>query len=76
MALSTSAATRKDVSTGISEMQHRHFSTIAEIIRDMPEPQREFTLQWFVDRLGETNPKFDRTRFVRACRGMPIAGSM
>jgi len=71
MALKTKAAHRKDISTGIANMEHRHFATIATIIREMqpdvygPEQVAEI----FADRLCATNPNFDRARFLRACAG-------
>ena len=36
MALTPATALRKDRTTGVADMQHRHFTTIAAIIRDMP----------------------------------------
>lgn len=34
--LTQSAAIRKDTRTGMAKMEHRHFATIAVIIKDMP----------------------------------------
>ena len=68
MALTTKAAHRKDITTGISTMEHRHFSTVAAIIRNFGYPQeRERIAQHFANELRATNPRFDRDRFVRAC---------
>lgn len=36
MALKAKAAPRKDITTGIADMQHRHFATVATIIRELP----------------------------------------
>ena len=70
MALSTAAAARKDKTTGKVEMQHRHFTTIAAIIAGLRvhEPSRSHIIKHFADELAATNPKFDRTRFIAACR--------
>jgi len=77
MPLSKEAAKRKDERTGITPMQHRHFATIAVIIKDMCElyvgPERNTCFfpaeiaRHFADRLAETNPRFDRERFLEAC---------
>lgn len=34
--LSEKTAHRKDLTTGLAPLQHRHFATIATIIREMP----------------------------------------
>lgn len=70
MALSTDAALRKDRSNASSDMQHRHFATVAAIIRDLPmtEADRECVAEHFAAELRCTNPRFDRTRFLRACK--------
>jgi len=76
MTLETKAAHRKDLTSGISEMQHRHFATIAAIIREMDrglvacstDATRNFVAELFADRLGRTNSNFNRDRFLRACR--------
>lgn len=69
MALTQQTAHRKDLTTGISPMQHRHFATIAAIIRGMAAdvygPEQVATE--FADRLCDTNPNFDRLRFLLAC---------
>lgn len=76
MALTTEAATRKDKTTGLSEMQHRHFATVAAIIASMSKVNnqehgfidvREDVAEHFADELAKTNPRFDRARFMRAC---------
>lgn len=74
MALTTESALAKDKRTGKSAMQHRHFATVATIIESM----RTHPVGWdsdliddvsmhFADELEETNPKFDRIRFLAAC---------
>lgn len=65
MALSTQAALSKDRRTGKSEMQHRHFATIATILVNL-KASRKTCEQW-ADELEPTNHAFDRNRFLRAC---------
>lgn len=67
--LSTQAANRKDVTSGIGRMGHRHFATIATIIREYQgEPvTQKLMAGYFADRLDETNENFDRKRFIAAC---------
>lgn len=65
MALTDESATRKDLRSGIGGLQHRHFATIAAILKDMATDQAT-CFDW-ADRLRYTNPKFDRDRFLRAC---------
>ena len=70
--LTVKSAHRKDITTGISDMQHRHFATIATIIREMDKSQL-YTVghisEMFAIRLARTNPNFDCGRFLRACKG-------
>lgn len=75
--LSTTAASRKDRTSGLGALQHRHFATIATIIREMDKVSnqehgfidiREDVAEHFADLLGKTNPNFDRERFLRACK--------
>ncbi len=71
MALKTQAANRKDLNTGKADLQHRHFATIATILRAMPLDRRMSPAQvaeHFADELRATNPKFDRARFLAACK--------
>lgn len=70
MALTQKSAHRKDINAGISPMEHRHFATVATIIREAPnfsEDNRSLA-EYFADRLADTNPNFDRDRFLRACQ--------
>lgn len=75
MALTTEAALRKDRTSAKSTMEHRHFATIADIIkRNRPDDSWLAEIdQWssmakmFADELRHTNPKFDRARFLKAC---------
>lgn len=69
--LTDKAAHRKDVTTGLADMQHRHFATVATIIREMPADVYgpEQVAEIFADRLASTNSNFNRDRFLRACRG-------
>ncbi len=71
--LTSQSATRKDKRTGIADMQHRHFTTIAAIIVDLErvtdlsaDDRREVAITFAIN-LAKTNPKFDRARFLRAC---------
>ena len=75
MALTKQSAHRKDLTTGIAGMEHRHFATIATFIREMDKglvpcsekATREFVAYYFADQLRFTNPQFDRARFLLAC---------
>lgn len=67
MTLTSESALRKDLNTGKSAMEHRHFSTIAAILRNM-NASREACEAW-ADELSPTNLNFDRARFLRACQG-------
>ena len=65
--LSDKAALNKDRAFGRRYagpiMQHRHFAYIAKIIREDGDKGMALV---FADRLGETNPNFDRARFLAA----------
>ena len=65
------AAARKDElgARYPAKLQHRHFAVIAKIIKDMDtgEGVRAGVAYHFAAELAETNPKFDRTRFLDAC---------
>lgn len=63
--LSPEAATRKDRMAGKSEMQHRHFATIATILRNMAATRA--VCEHWADELAPTNARFDRKRFLTAC---------
>lgn len=82
MTLTIESAARKDRTTERATFQHRHFATIADILKrrfthapDMRRLDEHGPLRWstldiceiFADELGATNPKFDRDRFMRAC---------
>lgn len=64
MLLTEQSALRKDRASGYSDMQHRHFATIAAILSKF-NADRETAERW-ADELSRTNPRFDRRRFVRA----------
>jgi hypothetical protein len=71
--LSTNAAKTKDKRTAKSgvELQHRHFSFIAETLAkcrgDLPNVSDFGVLVGhFADECAKTNPKFSRDRFVVA----------
>ena len=67
--LTIKSANRKDIRTGKADLQHRHFCTIAAIIRRLPDAgHRADMALHFADELATTNPRFDRERFLAACR--------
>jgi hypothetical protein len=73
--LTQSAAHGKDRGK-LGDMQHRHFATVATIISALdctgydaePEALRADIAKQFALRLADTNPRFDRERFLRACQ--------
>ena len=72
MALSTTAAKAKDMRTHKVEMQHRHFATIAAIIKNLDNGigtghDKTAIAEHFAEELSQTNPKFDKSRFIKAC---------
>lgn len=69
MPLSHMTALNKDRTTsGRDVFQHRHFAEIARIIHALPaQPVRWATAEHFADYLADSNPRFDRARFMRAC---------
>lgn len=68
MALAYLAARRKDSRAKKASMQHRHFATIATIIRNFGYPQeRRRIAEEFARELRATNERFDRDRFIAAC---------
>lgn len=75
--LTPDAATHKDrTQPSGNQMQHRHFAEIARIIRDdfpcgatLGSAYDLSTIaEVFADALAHTNPRFDRARFLRACK--------
>jgi hypothetical protein len=72
MPLKTTSAHRKDITTGLAGMQHHHFATVATVIRglqgSMSPGDVELVAEHFADKLRHTNPKFDRARFLAACK--------
>jgi hypothetical protein len=70
MALAFLAAQRKDARNAKSAMQHRHFATVAAIIAtlQLKEPALSHVIRHFTDELAGTNERFDRARFIAACR--------
>jgi hypothetical protein len=68
--LKPESALRKDLTTGRVTMQHRHYATIADIIRRMDDGgvwDHCTIAEHFADWLADTNPRFDRARFLTAC---------
>ncbi len=68
MALTKQSAFRKDKTNAFaSTMEHRHFATVAAIIAELGGKERRAMANLFADRLRNTNPRFDRQRFLAAC---------
>lgn len=73
MPLSKEAARRKDAITGATvKFQHRHFAFIARVVADSwtifaDTEQLETFAGKLADSLADTNPNFDRARFLAAC---------
>ncbi len=65
MPLTRESAKRKDITTGRAPMEHRHFATIATVLRNLSADR--LTCEAWADELAPCNPKFDRERFLRAC---------
>ena len=72
--LKPDAAARKDKlgADYPATLQHRHFAVIAGILAELKargaDPEQHTTVcEHFADGLAETNPKFDRARFLKAC---------
>jgi hypothetical protein len=66
MPLTIEAAAAKDARTGYADLQHRHFATIAAIIKELPDGQREAVAKHFANRLQRTNANFNPERFLAA----------
>lgn len=80
MALTPRSALNKDRTSGKGELQHRHFATIAAILADLDgensgvsRGQHRDICEHFADHLAETNPRFDRDRFLAACDVIEVA---
>jgi hypothetical protein len=67
--LKPEAALRKDrTNARAAVLQHRHYAVIAGIISESFSPiTRQEVAYRFAEKLAETNPKFDRARFLKAC---------
>ena len=70
--LKPAAALRKDKTNAFaSSMEHRHFATIAAILKSLHsvggESTRTWVAEYFANELASTNPRFDRRRFLTAC---------
>lgn len=48
-------------------MTRRHFDFIAHVIRDLPVDDKGFVAEAFAIALRQTNPRFDKVRFLKAC---------
>jgi len=66
--LTTNSALAKDKRNAKADvMQHHHFAVVAGVIAKLDPAIRLVTAKHFADELASTNPRFDRTRFLRAC---------
>lgn len=54
--------------------EHRHFKAIAAVIASLPQPQPNDLAALFANALQDTNPNFNRQRFISACSGTPCNG--
>ncbi|RWI90541.1 MAG: hypothetical protein EOR22_23655 [Mesorhizobium sp.] len=62
-------ANRKDLIAKTARFEHRHFATIARIIRDIPARGGDQLniARHFARELRGTNPRFQASRFLAAC---------
>lgn len=62
-------ANRKDLNAKTAHFEHRHFATIASIIREMPNDYngRLLVAEEFAKRLRATSTRFQESRFLAAC---------
>lgn len=68
MPLTTESALRKDERTSAT-LEHRHFAFIAQTIAKINNAgYRTDVAVHFADELPRTNPRFDRARFLKACK--------
>lgn len=72
MTLTIESAARKDAANAhAATFEHRHFATVAAIIKDlrtfMPSKAHDTMTAHFADAMARTNPRFDRRRFLAAC---------
>ncbi len=68
--LTKESATRKNQTTGkTAELQHRHFSFIAAVIKDLglEGSEQRHVAKCFAHACAGSNPRFDRSRFLTAC---------
>lgn len=66
--LTQESAARKDKANAKGTLEHRHFATIAAIIAGVLDDDQRVTMAYiFANNLPDTNPRFDRVRFLRAC---------
>ena len=69
--LTIESAARKDRTQPTdANFQHRHFAEIARVIRTLPGAPDiiDDVAEHFADELARTNPRFDRKRFLAACK--------
>lgn len=76
--LNDESALRKDRKSagGFCTMQHGHFAVVAGVIAGFARPRgpvedfdfRDNVAELFADAFAKTNPRFNRSRFLRACK--------
>ncbi len=68
--LTKESAARKDSTTGATAtLQHRHFAFIAAVVQDETDLfVRGRIARRFADACARCNPRFDRARFMLACK--------
>ena len=73
MTLSLNAALSKDKRTAEKRptFEHRHFAVVASIISELHPRLRNEVAFHFAERLGDTNPRFDSKRFLKAAKEGP-----
>ena len=71
--MNATAMLSKDTTTKAT-LEHRHFAFIAQVIAAMPDhaatlrAQKSSVAAAFADACAKTNPRFDRKRFLAACK--------
>ena len=58
--------TSESVQRSAPAMTRCHFAFIASLIASLPNGRAEVAVA-FADQLAQTNPRFDRNRFLAAC---------
>lgn len=72
MPLTAESAARKDKTNARgATFEHRHFAALADMLARLHsvngEKNRTWVCEYFANELANTNPRFDRARFLAAC---------